>query len=96
MEKIVLSAIGPSVYEVIFMTDQPSACRISAKNEIVTDPATWQNTTMHEINGVNFYVLSLSDNELLAVGQQNGFEYQITATNMQDLLVILNGMKEVN
>ena len=53
-------------------------------------------TTKHEVNGVNFYVLPLSDNELLAVGQQNGFEYQITATNMQDLLVILNGMKEVN
>ena len=95
LEKVVLSAIGPSVYEVIFMTDQPTVCRISVKNEIVTDPATWQNTTKHEINGVNFYVLPLSDNELLAVGQQNGFEYQVSATNMQDLLVILNGIKPI-
>ena len=95
LEKIVLSAIGPSVYEVIFMTDQPSACRISVKNEIVTDPATWQNTTKHEAGGITFYVLPLSDKEFLAVGQQNGFEYQITATNIEDLLVILNGMKQV-
>ena len=95
LEKIVLSAIGPNVYEIIFITDKPTEYRISTKNEILTDPATWQNTTRHEINGVNFYVLPLSDNELLAVGQQNGFEYQITATNMEDLLVILNGMRKL-
>ena len=93
LEKIVLSAIGPNVYEIIFITDKPTEYRMSVKNEILTDPATWQNTTKYEIGGVTFYVLPLSDKELLAIGQQNGFEYQITALNMQDLLVILNGMR---
>lgn len=96
LEKIVLSAIGYNVYEIIFITNKPTECRMCVKNEVVTDPSTWQNTTQHETGGITFYVLPLSDKEFLAVGQQNGFEYQITATNMQDLLVILNGMKEVN
>ena len=95
LEKIVLSAIGPNVYEVIFITNKPTECRMSVKNEVVTDPSTWQNTTQYDINGITFYVLPLSGKEFLAIGQQNGFEYQITATNMEDLLVILNGMKQV-
>ena len=95
LEKIVLSAIGYNVYEIIFITNKPTECRMSVKNEVVTDPSTWQNTTQHEANGITFYVLPLSDKEFLAIGQQNGFEYQITATNMEDLLVILNGIKPI-
>ena len=95
LEKIVLSAIGYNVYEIIFITNKPTECRMSVKNEVVTDPSTWQNTTQHEAGGITFYVLPLSDKEFLAIGQQNGFEYQVTATNMEDLLVILNGMKQV-
>ena len=85
LEKVVLSAIGYDVYEVIFITNKPTECRMCVKNEVVTDPSTWQNTTMHEAGGITFYVLPLSDKEFLAVGQQNGFEYQITATNMQTM-----------
>ncbi len=96
IEKIVLSVIGPNVYEVIFITNKPTEYRMSAKNEVVTDPSTWQNTTQYDIDGITFYVLPLSDKEYLAIGQQNGFEYQITATNMEELLIILNGMKELN
>ena len=95
LEKIVLSAIGYNVYEIIFITNKPTEYRMSVKNEVVTDPSTWQNTTQHEANGITFYVLPLSDKEFLAIGQQNGFEYQITATNMEDLLVILNGMRKL-
>ena len=95
LEKIVLSAIGYNVYEIIFITNKPTECRMSVKNEVVTDPSTWQNTTQHEAGGITFYVLPLSDKEFLAIGQQNGFEYQITATNMEDLLVVLNGMRKL-
>ena len=95
IEKIVLSYSGAvSIYEVIFVTNEPNKYRISVKTEAVTDPEHWQNATAYDVNGITFYVLPLSDSEYLAVGHQNGFEYQVSATNMEDLLIILNGMRQ--
>ena len=82
------------IYEVIFVTNKPNEYRISVKTETVTEPKNWQDATAHSVNGIMFYVLKLSENEYLAVGQQNGFEYQISAANIDNLLIILGGMKK--
>ena len=95
IEKVVLSYSGNiDIYEVIFVTNKPNEYRISVKTETVTEPKNWQDATAHSVNGIMFYVLKLSENEYLAVGQQNGFEYQISAANIDNLLIILGGMKK--
>ena len=94
VEEIIMTHYGaPSIYKIIFITNKPDEYGISVNNEILTHPENWQHATKHEVNGIAFYVLTLSDGTYQAVGHQNGFEYQIFAANMDDLLTIVNGMK---
>ena len=93
VEKIILTNYGdPDIYTIVFIANKPDEYRFQISNEILTNPQNWQNATKHEINGVTFYMLPVNGG-YQAVAHQNGFEYQVFATNMDDLLIIVNEMK---
>ncbi|MBQ9112236.1 MAG: hypothetical protein IJY08_01495 [Clostridia bacterium] len=81
------------IYEIMFSSNSPEFS-LNVSNNPTTSIESLTNATIHDINGIKYYVQS-KGTIYQATCIHNGFEYSIIYDNSSELIDVLEGMKVI-
>ena len=95
IEKIVATNIDSESQLKVFYITNDSELSIMIDTNIDSDYDDWNNATVYSDSIVDFYIMKKSDGSCQAVGLHNNMRYYIKNNNYDELINILNGIKEI-
>lgn len=95
IEKIVATNVDEESQLKIFYVSNDSELSIMIDTNIDSDYDDWNNATVYSDSIVDFYIMKKSDGSCQAVGLHNNMRYYIKNNNYEELINILDGIKEI-